>query len=206
MIADLLERPVPVVESITSAPAVTYTALAPVIKHVFFAPDDPGRIDCVAPCTCDRIHWFYQCCGNLLLLMSLGHFPRWNRSPSNKLCILKPENRLWKVSWWSLRNVFLRRLKSRLRTFLFLSVCYIAPSPVIYVAPPPAATHAATRFALSTNASDRTRDARDDSSTCRRNTCSSDRICDACTHDRVELFLRFLFISCQMLAMTLLVW
>ena len=62
------------------------------------------------------------------------------------------------------------------------------------------------RFALSTNASDRTRDARDDSSTCRRNTCSSDRICDACTHDRVELFLRFLFISCQMLAMTLLVW
>ena len=47
-IADLLERPVPVVESITSAPAVTCTALAPVIKHVFFA-DDPGRIDCVAP-------------------------------------------------------------------------------------------------------------------------------------------------------------
>ena len=49
MLADIQERPVPVVESITSAPAVTYTALAPVIKHVFFAPDDPGRIDCVAP-------------------------------------------------------------------------------------------------------------------------------------------------------------
>ena len=49
VVADFLEPPVPVIESFTPAPAVTYTAPAPAIKHVSFAPDDPARIDCVAP-------------------------------------------------------------------------------------------------------------------------------------------------------------
>ena len=33
----------------TPAAAVTCTAPGPVIKHVSFAPDDPARIDCMAP-------------------------------------------------------------------------------------------------------------------------------------------------------------
>ena len=49
VVADFLEPPVPVIESFTPAPAVTCTAPAPVMKHVSFAPDDPARIDCVAP-------------------------------------------------------------------------------------------------------------------------------------------------------------
>ena len=34
-----------VIESFTPAPAVTFSAPAPVIKHVSFAPDDPARVD-----------------------------------------------------------------------------------------------------------------------------------------------------------------
>ena len=84
VVADFLEPPVPVVESFTPAPAVTYTAPAPVIKHVSFALDDPARIDCVAPAWCvltSLVHF--------LLWMSLLRLYTKNRSPLNKLFILK---------------------------------------------------------------------------------------------------------------------